>query len=130
MRRHYQFSCGTKSHQIQRDISIAITKQLGIYSISKNKIITHTTTCMAVWSEVVHGSNIHSITVASILGTSGNHQKTDPKANAYIQNQWKHSAEHTISLNAHSSYMYTHPHAHVHTYMYSTCSHTYIHTHQ
>ncbi len=49
--------------------------------------------------------------------TSGNHQKTDLKANAYIQN-------HGNTLNTHSTYMYMymymhiyiHPHAHVHTY--------------
>ena len=42
------------------------------------------------------------------LGTSGNHQKADLKANAYITKSWKHSAEHTISLNTHSTYMYIH----------------------
>ena len=60
--------------------------------------------------------------------TSGNRQKTDLKANAYIQNHGN-SVEHTISLNTHSTYMYMymyiHPHAHVHTYMYM-----YIHTNQ
>ncbi len=35
-------------------------------------------------------------------------KKTDLKANAYIQNEWKHSAEHKISLNTHSTYMYVH----------------------
>ena len=62
--------------------------------------------------------------VASIFGTSGNHQKTDLKANAYIQNHGN-TVQSTISLITEYA-LNIHVHVHVHT---STCTCLCIHVH-